>query len=43
MSTTDGFFKRSVPLNVAKAAINGSIVLILLAKYYGYSVPPFKS
>ena len=34
MSKTHAFLKRSVPLNVAKAAINGFIILNLLAKWY---------
>ena len=35
------FLKRSVPLNVAKAAINELIILNLLAKCYSYSVLHF--
>ena len=38
MSKTSDFLKRSVPLNVAKAAINGSIILNLSAKCYSHSV-----
>ena len=41
MSKTDAFLKRSALLNVAKAAINGSVILNLLAKCYSYSVPTF--
>ena len=35
------FLKRSVPLNVAKAAINELIILNLLTKCYSYSVLHF--
>ena len=37
MSKTHAFLKRSVLLNVAKAAINGFIILNLLAKCYSLS------